>query len=121
MHRIREYVRLFIRIVVAAAVFLIGSAMQVQAEAVLEASYPYYADGRESAAAAGSTQLLYIDVECYNMPEEQPVRISVELPDSFSVPSLPEGWTMSDSVLSTEQTIPGVIECSPPMMTGNFF
>lgn len=106
MHHIREYVRLFIRIVAAAAVLLIGSAIQVQAEAVLEAAYPYYADGRENAAAAGSTQLLYIDVECYNMPEEQPVRISVELPDSFSVPSLPEGWTMSDGVLSTEQTIP---------------
>ena len=63
----------------------------------LNAVYPYSLDKKvNKTVAAGSTMPLYLNITAFDVPEEQPVKVTVNLPKGFFV--LPGGkWQVGDN------------------------
>lgn len=62
----------------------------------VDAVYPYSLDKKvNKTVAAGSTMPLYLNITAFDVPEEQPVKVTVNLPKGFFV--LPGGkWQIGD-------------------------
>lgn len=63
----------------------------------VDAVYPYSLDKKvNKTVAAGSTMPLYLNITAFDVPDEQPVKVTVILPEGFKV--LPGGkWQVGDN------------------------
>ena len=62
----------------------------------IDAVYPYSLDKKvNKTVAAGSTMPLYLNITAFDVPEKQPIKVTVNLPEGFKV--LPGGkWQIGD-------------------------
>lgn len=95
-------VRLFFLLAVLFSLLLPGEA---GAEAVLRAAFPYHMTAGEKAVPAGSSQLLFVDVQNFNNDAEEQVVAEITLPDGFSAESSPD-WTVEGNRISLSFTLP---------------
>ncbi len=76
-----------------------------QAKTDVTLSFPYSLTETAPTVSQGSTQLLYIAAEHVNVPHEETLHISVELPEEFAAEE-GNGWTISGRKAETQLFLP---------------